>query len=429
VLLPFPSDRRPAKPPVVTWALLGFIVLLSLFQILVTHNGAYPLAAPGLAYRLGLIPSRVRIYNLFSYSFLHTDASHLLINVFYLWVFGSGVEAAISRGRFLALYLVGGAIGGALQILVAIRAPGLLNPNQPILGASAACAALVGLYAVRYYRDRITFVGLPYKASVVEVVTLFLCAETGVGLWELFVGQSADGVAHWAHIGGFVFGLCAAYSLKLDKIGQAAYRDEDVASALSLSNPGAAIAGLEAILARDPGNANARADMARAWATFGDVESASRHYADAIHVLVARNERKQAAYLYEEMRACECDYEGNMPNHLAEGAETAASTTSYSSALAPGLETSDLYLVGLALSDVDSMERAAEAFRAVSVRSPDAPEAETALVKVATIYIHRLSRQEEARILLHLFLQRYPNSALRNRAEELQKQIANSGQT
>jgi len=63
------------------------------------------------------------------------------------------------------------------------------------------------------------------------------------------------------------------------------------------------------------------------------------------------------------------------------------------------------------------------------VRSPDAPEAETALVKVATIYIHRLSRQEEARILLHLFLQRYPNSALRNRAEELQKQIANSGQT
>jgi membrane associated rhomboid family serine protease len=410
-LLPFPSDRRPARAPILTWALLAVTAGVSIYQIIVSHNGA--IESAGVAFALGLVPAHIRPFSFLTYSFVHSNVSHLLINVFYIWVFGAGLESALGKSRLLVLYLLGGAVGGALQVLVALKAPGLLNPGFPIIGASAGCACLVGLYAVRFYRDRISFVGIPYRPSVTEIVTLFLCVEAGIGLWEMFVGTPAGGVAHWAHIGGFVFGLTCAYLMHLDSEGQAAYWREDVVSALEQNQPGAAVARLEQILARDPSNANARSDMARAWRDFGDLQQASAQYIEAVRMLLAQNRRTDAAHLFKEMREA-------LPtiDILSEGPPPA-----WTSTLTPELSTSQLFVVGVALEEIDAVEPAADALRAVSVRDPDSPEAETSLLKVAHIYISRLGRREEARILLILFSERYPNSPLRARAEELVKSL------
>ncbi len=408
MLLPFPSNRRPETHPVVTWSLLSITAVVSLYQIGVSHNGSLPLPMHSLASVLGIVPIHFRPFTLITYTLPHANVGHLLVNLFYLWVFGAGVEGAVGHKRFLGIYVWGGAIGGALQLLVALRSPALQSPTVPIVGASAACAALIGSYAVRYYRDRIAFVGIPYRPTVVEVVTLFLSVEAALGIWEFFSGQPADGVAHWAHIGGFVAGLSAAYLLHLDTDAETAYQNEDAAEAMSVGRPGAALTNLEAILQRNPGDASARADVARAWRAFGDMEQASIHYAESIRLLLASNKRAEAANIYTEMRPAAND-----------GTAFQIETPNATSRLVPGLAPTELYAVGLALEEMGNAEGAAEALRAVSMRAPASAEAETALVKVSRIYIGRLGRMEEARILLSLFMERYPNSPLRPNAEEL----------
>jgi TolA-binding protein len=78
-----------------------------------------------------------------------------------------------------------------------------------------------------------------------------------------------------------------------------------------------------------------------------------------------------------------------------------------------------LFLLGCALEESEQYTLAAETLRAVTVRHPDSPEAETALLKVIGLYVHRLNRREEAKILLRLFLERYPHSQWRALAEDL----------
>jgi len=411
LLLPFPSERRPTNRAIVTLLLLAATVCVSVIEIGATHNGN--LEHAGYAFMLGVVPARPRPAAFITYSFVHADLGHLMINLFYLWVFGAGVEAALGKARFLALYLLGGIVGATLQTLVALKAPDLVNPGFPIIGASAGCACLIGLYAVRYYRDRITFVGIPYRPTVVEIVTLFLCLEISVGIWELFIGLREDGVAHWAHIGGFVLGLSCAYLMRLDSTAQTAYGFEDVVLAMDKSRPGAAVGRIEQILARDPINAAAHADLARAWLAFGDRDQAARRFIQAIHLFSVQNRRNDAAQLYLEMR-------GSLPTDF--GGDERVARPSWTSTLTPELTPVELFAIGLSLGemkDPNAVEHAAEALRAVTLRDPESTEAETALVKVAQIYVDRLGRNEEARILLRLFIDRYPNSSLLATAREM----------
>jgi membrane associated rhomboid family serine protease len=390
--------------------LLGVTIVVSAIEIGLTRNGSVEHA--GYASSLGVLPDNIRPLTYLSYNFVHADVGHLLVNLFYLWVFGAGVEAAIGKLRFLAIYVLGGMIGAMLQTLVALKAPDLVHPGMPIIGASAGCSCLIGVYAVRYYRDRISFVGIPYQPNVVEVVTLFLCLEISIGMWELFIGLGADGVAHWAHIGGFVFGLTCAYLMHLDSSAHTAYMSEDAVKAMEKSRPGAAVARIEHILALDPNNAAAHGDLARAWIAFGDKEQAFRRYTQAIHLYSEQDRRRDAAQLYQEMRRSlppiNCD-------------EMPATPPAWTSTLTLELSPSEFFAIGLALEEIDDVELAAEALRTVTLRAPDSTEAETALVKVARIYIDRLGRSEEARILLRLFIERYPGSALLARAEEMRR--------
>jgi membrane associated rhomboid family serine protease len=397
VLLPYASQegafadakREPPKP----YATL--ILLLITLAIAVGLEVSERFGAGGMVERafdlFGLTPSRLRSqpWTLVTYMFLHDGFSHLLMNAFYLWVFGGGVESAIGSKRFVGLYLASGAVGGALQWLVVTT----LLPDKtlvPIVGASAACSGLIGLYAVRYYRATLIFVPIPLRLHVVAVVGLFLAFEIGSGILDVVTGSAADGVAHWAHIGGFIFGLACAQLMKLDAAGHQAYLRSEASNA---SVPGAAIARWEALLAREPGNATAHTELARAWLQLGDKEHAANHYLHAINAHIGQNRRPEAALLYAEMR------ENNLRS--------------------PSPSSNQLFLLGVSLEELEQHSLAAETLRMVAVRNPDAPEAETALLKVISLYVHHLDRREEAAILLRLFLERYPHSPWRAMAEEL----------
>ncbi|HLV80589.1 MAG TPA: rhomboid family intramembrane serine protease, partial [Chthonomonadaceae bacterium] len=269
--------------------------------------------------------------------------------------------------------------------------------------------ALMGLFAARYYRSRLAFVGLPFRPHVVAVVGLFLVTEAGLALWDLFHGAAAGGVANWAHVGGFIFGLACAQAMRLPEAGRRAYLRADAAQAMDKSMPGSAIKRWEMLLAREPANPAAHVELARAWLLLGDSDLASRHFVSALRLYLQDNRRSQAARLYQEVR------QAGLPT-------TGPLRPGVSSDLA--LTPTELMAIGSALEENKQYADAAETLQMLAARFPDATEADTALIKAVHLYIQHLARPEEGRLLLRLFAERYPLSPLRSLAAELEKRIA-----
>ena len=144
----------------------------------------------------------------FTAMFMHGGLLHLGGNMLFLWIFGNNVEDSMGRARYIAFYVLGGLAAFALQIAVG---PSSTVPN---IGASGAIAAVLGGYILLYPRARVlTFVFIILFFTVIELPALVV-----LGLWfaeqVLFGaagltqgGGSGGGVAYFAHIGGFAFGL------------------------------------------------------------------------------------------------------------------------------------------------------------------------------------------------------------------------------
>ena len=403
MLLPYASTENYAEPnkkqpiPLMTFALLFVTVIVAIVFELAGRGGGSQSQGQFLS-AFGLVPNAVTPFALFTYPFLHAGMGHLLLNMFYLFVFGSGIEAEVGQIKLLAFYLLGGAVGGAMQIIVTRY----YLPSQsgiPIVGASAACSALIGLYANRYYRARLVFVGIPFKPQVVAVVLFILTNELLWGLYSLYVGNELDGIAHWAHLGGFTFGLGCAFFLKLYRVGELSYLRRDATINMNYSEPGEAIKRWRTVLSREPNNPVAHAEIAKAWLLLGDTEQAEPYALHSIELSLKNGNRHAAALLFVEMRE--------------QGGR----------ALPPANE---LFLIGNTLEELEEYALAAETLRAVTIHNPDAPEAETALLKVAQLYLNHLNRHDEAAILLRLFQERYAHSPLCRLAEEMQRTLGTS---
>jgi len=147
--------------------------------------------------------------------FLHAGWLHLGGNMLFLWVFGDNVEDRLGHARYLLFYLVAGMVAAVVQ--------GLIQPASvvPVLGASGAIAALLGAYMVYFPRASVRVV-IPF--FILVFIPIPVPAWLMIGLWfvqNLFAGfasvnQAASpdaGVAFFAHIGGFVFGMGMALTL------------------------------------------------------------------------------------------------------------------------------------------------------------------------------------------------------------------------
>jgi membrane associated rhomboid family serine protease len=137
--------------------------------------------------------------------FMHGGLLHLGGNMLFLWIFGNNVEDSMGYPRFLAFYLLGGLVATAAQVAV--------DPSSttPTLGASGAIAAVLGGYALLYPRARVvTLIFIIIFVTVIELPALLV-----LGIWFLLQLLDASsqplhgggGVAYFAHIGGFLFGL------------------------------------------------------------------------------------------------------------------------------------------------------------------------------------------------------------------------------
>jgi membrane associated rhomboid family serine protease len=194
----------PSDQSVVKYAAIPYEITHPGKECGLTSNGA--VACEGEPGVVGHAPSQpATILTILFAMFMHGGLLHLGGNMLFLWIFGNNIEDSMSRWRFLVFYLLGGLIATAAQVAV--------DPNStiPTLGASGAIAAVLGGYALLYPRARvITLVFIIIFVTIIELPALLV-----LGAWFLLqlIDASAQplsgggGVAYFAHIGGFLFGL------------------------------------------------------------------------------------------------------------------------------------------------------------------------------------------------------------------------------
>jgi membrane associated rhomboid family serine protease len=160
---------------------------------------------------VGKAPDQIPTWQtIFTAMFSHGSFLHIAGNMLFLWIFGNNVEDSMGRVKFVVFYLVAGIAALALQVAI--------GPNSavPTIGASGAIAGVLGGYILLYPRARvITVVFIVFFFTILELPAILV-----LGLWflEQAIFGAADltdptggggGVAYFAHVGGFVFGLAA----------------------------------------------------------------------------------------------------------------------------------------------------------------------------------------------------------------------------
>ena len=208
-MFPLYDTLRSRRFPIVNWMLILLNGMAFYYELKLGEAGLNR-----FIHTWGLIPFQLTSspaetwITIFTSIFLHGGWFHILSNLWVLAIFGDNIEDRMGSGRYLIFYLLGGMAASLMQVFISPAS------NQPMVGASGAIAGVLGAYIILFPRARI--------ASLVPIFFIFTIIEIPavifLGIWfvsQLFSGWLAlygaeiSGVAWWAHIGGFVFGMFA----------------------------------------------------------------------------------------------------------------------------------------------------------------------------------------------------------------------------
>ncbi|MBQ0104053.1 MAG: rhomboid family intramembrane serine protease [Prevotellaceae bacterium] len=142
---------------------------------------------------------KFHIFQPLTYMFMHGGVMHLFFNMFALWMFGRIIEQAWGTRQFVIYYLICG-IGAALVQEIGQMA-GLISPFAMTVGASGAIYGVLLAFGMLYPDERMFIIPIPFPIKAKYFVM-------GYAVIEIFEGLTmADGVAHFAHLGGMLFGF------------------------------------------------------------------------------------------------------------------------------------------------------------------------------------------------------------------------------
>lgn len=213
-MLPLRDNIPSRSTPLVNWTLIGVNTLVFIHQV-----GLMPAALNRFIYTYGLIPAKLNLAHpstwipLLTAAFLHGGWFHLISNMWVLFIFGDNIEDRMGHSRYLGFYLLGGIFANLLEAII------LPKSLVPAIGASGAIAAVLGGYFLLYPRARIVTVILIFLFPWVMEISAFIF----LGFWfisQLYsgflslsmpAGASVGGIAWWAHVGGFIFGMVTVY--------------------------------------------------------------------------------------------------------------------------------------------------------------------------------------------------------------------------
>lgn len=192
--------------PIVSYGLIALNIIIFILQFLLGED---------LIYKFASVPEQVihgnDLFTLITSMFLHGGLMHIIGNMLFLWIFGDNIEAIIGSTMFLTFYILGGLFASGAHIIT--------DPHSviPTIGASGAISAVMGAYMVMFPKSRVKMIFIIFFKKFHIPAFLFLVFWF---LQQIFSGMTtiggaqSGGVAWWAHIGGFVFGIVVGLILK-----------------------------------------------------------------------------------------------------------------------------------------------------------------------------------------------------------------------
>lgn len=213
MVFPIRDSERTRRRPWVTYGLVALNLAIFLGEVALGRSAVY------LIEMFGVVPARVLnswywlatggwpLFTLVTSTFFHGSWGHLIGNMLYLWVFGDNIEDRLGRWRFLAFYLLSGALAGVAHVFAYPAS------DIPTIGASGAVAGVLGGYILTFPRARVlTLVPLGFLVPAFRVpawayLGLWFFIQLASGLAPIWVREMTQTVAFWAHISGFLSGI------------------------------------------------------------------------------------------------------------------------------------------------------------------------------------------------------------------------------
>jgi len=205
-----PRRLTPANTILITANLAAFIYELSLGPRVVDFVGRFAMVPAEVTNSLSMHPLGAALrpaMTIITSMFLHGGVWHVAGNMLYLFIFGAAVEYRMGASRYAAFYFASGIAAALATILIAPES------RVPVIGASGAIAGVLGAYFIFYPRGRITTI-LPIFIfiQVIEIpaviyLLLWFAIQLYAGIAAGQQGAAMGGVAWWAHVGGFLFGI------------------------------------------------------------------------------------------------------------------------------------------------------------------------------------------------------------------------------
>jgi membrane associated rhomboid family serine protease len=226
-------DNVPTRTfPIVTVALIAANVIVWIWEVGgktsfeqdVVADGYYPCTVQGPCVPVQ-IDGQTYVDHLpwwegaFTSMFMHGGWEHIIGNMLFLWIFGNNVEDALGKLRFVLWYLAAGLAATAAQTFVTLQFGDVRDASIPNIGASGAIAGVLGAYFLLLPRARVLtaiFFGFIFLREIPAI--WFLGVWIALQIWQGGLGllhpEAGGGVAFFAHIGGFVFGVLTVFLVR-----------------------------------------------------------------------------------------------------------------------------------------------------------------------------------------------------------------------
>ena len=214
MFFPYKDDNPRVLIPFVTYFIIGLNALVFIYQYFIIQGAQL---SENFIYTYALIPANPSILTIFSSMFMHGGFTHIIFNMWFLWIFGDNIESVLGHKKYLLFYFLCGIGAGLSQIQI--------DPEStiPMVGASGAIAGVLGAYLFRFPRATvhvlvilivfITFIRVP----AMIVIGFWFLSNLTAGIGTLGIEQTG-GTAWFAHIGGFISGVLFNYFFKIIKI-------------------------------------------------------------------------------------------------------------------------------------------------------------------------------------------------------------------
>jgi len=267
--------------------------------------------------RWGFTPKKFEFLKIFSSIFIHANFLHLLFNMLFLWLVGCNIEDDWSWKVFLGLYLISGVIACLLHTAFFPKS------TVPLIGASGAIAGVMGAFMIRHYKTKIRFAYFLWFILIRPYYGTFaIYAGIALPFWFLqqiifASGGAESGTAHWAHVGGFVFGAVVGVSMKLFGIEKkyVAPMVEDSFEKLKMSpkmkevnkkldngDTAGAMPLLLMVISEEPQNFDALLMLARIYFEKGHCDDAIVMYKKAFDIILQTENSNLIFSTYEEIK-------------------------------------------------------------------------------------------------------------------------------